>query len=67
MSLGENIAKLRSERNLTQEELGSRIGLQKQNIYSYEKGVKVPTVERLVLIADALHCTTDELLGRNVS
>ncbi len=66
MSLSENIRLMRESRGLSQSELAEKIGLQKQNVSAYERGVKVPTVEKLVAIADTLLCSTDKLLGRNL-
>lgn len=66
MALSENIRLMRESRGLSQSELAEKIGLQKQNVSAYERGVKVPTVEKLVSIADTLRCSTDKLLGRNL-
>lgn len=67
MALSENIKLMRESRGLSQSELAEKIGLQKQNVSVYERGVKVPTVEKLVVIADTLQCSTDKLLGRNLT
>lgn len=66
MSLGDNIRVFREKKGFSQADLAERIGLQRQNICSFEKGVKVPTVEKLVAIADVFHCSTDTLLGRDI-
>lgn len=66
MALSENIRIMRESRGLSQSELAEKIGLQKQNVSAYERGVKVPTVEKFVAIADTLRCSTDKLLGRNL-
>lgn len=41
MTIGDRIKKLRTEKGLTQEELGVMIGVQKQAIYKYEQGLVV--------------------------
>ena len=64
MTLGENIRKKRLEYDIEQQELAKRIGVSKMTISYYESGMRVPTVANLVSIADALHCSIDELLGR---
>ncbi len=66
MSLGDNIKLIRENRGLSQSELAEKIGLQKQNVSAYERGVKVPNIEKLTAIADTLRCSTDRLLGREV-
>lgn len=67
MTLGENIRKKRLEYDIEQQELAKRIGVSKMMISYYESGMRVPSVANLVGIADALHCSVDELLGRKVS
>lgn len=41
MALSENIKLMRESRGLSQSELAEKIGLQKQNVSAYERGVKV--------------------------
>ena len=67
MTLGENIRKKRLEYDIEQQELAKRIGVSKMTISHYESGMRVPSVANLVSIADALHCSVDELLGRKAS
>lgn len=67
MTLGENIRKKRLEYDIEQQELAKRIGVSKMMISYYESGMRVPSVANLVSIADALHCSVDELLGRKAS
>ena len=57
------LKELRKERNLTQEELGELIGISKVSISNYENGLQKPTVETLVLLAKALDCSINHLLG----
>lgn len=51
MTIGEKIKKLRKDRNMTQEELGAAIGVQKAAINKYETGIvinlKKKTIENL--------------------
>ena len=64
MTTGERIKKLRKEHNLTQEELGSYIGVQKAAIQKYEKGT-VTNIKRdsLIKLAQILETTPEYLLG----
>jgi len=52
--IGEMIKKARKERNLTQEELGKLIGVQKAQISKLEKGSKNITIGTILKIFDAL-------------
>ena len=67
MTLGENIRNKRLEYDIEQQELAKRVGVTKAMMCSIETGVKIPSVAVLVRIADTLHCSVDELLGRKVS
>ena len=64
MTMGERIKLLRKEHNLTQEELGAKIGVQKAAIQKYEKGtVKNIKRDSLIKLATILETTPEYLLG----
>lgn len=65
--IGENIKNKRLEYDIEQQDLAKRVGVTKAMMCSIETGVKIPSVAVLVRIADILHCSVDELLGRKVS
>lgn len=56
--LGEIIRKARTEQNLTQEELGERVGVQKSQISRLEKGKNPVTLRTLTRVFRALGVTT---------
>lgn len=60
---GENLKSLRKQRNLTQTELGSHIGLSKAVVSKYENGLGYPTYDILIRFANFFGVTTDYLLG----
>ena len=62
-NFGDNLKHLRKASNLTQKELGSRIGLSKAVVSKYENGMGYPTFDVLVRIAQYFGVTTDYLLG----
>ena len=64
--IGKRVKELRIEKGLSQQELGSAIGVTKVSICGYEKGTRLPNLEKLVKLADALETTTDFLLGREI-
>lgn len=64
---GELLSELRQDRNMTQKELGEVICVSPGTISNYENGVHTPDPEKLVLLADFFHVTTDYLLGRTTS
>ncbi|PHS02541.1 MAG: transcriptional regulator [Leeuwenhoekiella sp.] len=52
--LGDTIKSVRKERNLTQEELGKLIGVQKSQISKLERNTKNVTVETILKVFQAL-------------
>ena len=63
--LKEALKSLRELRNLTQAELGSRAGIAAASVSHFETGQRLPSIESLVRLADALHVPVDVLLGRS--
>ena len=62
MTTGERIKMLRKEHNLTQEELGAKIGVQKAAIQKYEKGtVKNIKRDSLIKLAQCLDTSPEYL------
>lgn len=63
--LGEAIKKARHSQNLTQEELGERVGVQKSQISKLEKGKSVMTLSTISRVFRALGVTSAALdLGK---
>lgn len=61
--LGKNIRRIRTAQNMTQSALAEKVGVSVQMISQIEWGTKVPSVPKLVRIAQALQCSTDEILS----
>ncbi len=62
VSLGRQIAKFRKNRGLKQEELAEMVSLSTSYISAIERGVKNPTLENFISIANVLKVSSDELL-----
>lgn len=62
---GERLKKLRTNRHMTQEELGSIFNppLSQSTVGTYELGRRQPSLENLIVIAKYFNVTTDYLLG----
>lgn len=54
MSVGENIARMRENKNMTQLELAEAIGVSQSMIGQIERGTKLPSVILANVIAKAL-------------
>ena len=65
--IGQRIKYRRQEKELSQEELADRVGSIAQYISKVETGTKTPSLEMLVLIANALDTTANDLLGENLT
>jgi len=61
---GENLAKLRKEKKLSQYELAEKMNFSRGKIANYEQGTRQPDFETLQMFADFFDVTTDYLLGR---
>lgn len=62
--LGDRLKKLRTEKRITQEELGRKVNVTKVSISGYENGNRSPDTETLQRLADYFEVSTDYLLGR---
>ena len=62
MSIGENIKRLREERNMTQRELAMEVGVTHPMICQIERGSKVPSMPLGSQIAQALNCSIIDLM-----
>ena len=61
MTFGERIKSIRKKKNITQAELGRRMGISQQTIAQYEKAVEQPKYETVVKLARALDVSLAEL------
>lgn len=64
--IGKNIAAMRKEKGIKQDELASVVGVTPQAVSKWENG-GVPDVELLPAIADYFGVSVDRLFGRNVT
>lgn len=60
---GEKLKELRQIKNLTQLELSNRLHVTKSMISAYENGIRYPSYDVLIKIANLFGVTTDYLLG----
>ena len=60
---GRRIFQLRKQAGLKQRELGEAVGLSNKAVSTIESGSRGTTIEKLVLLAEYFHVSTDYLLG----
>ena len=61
MSVGDRIAKLRKEQNISQGNLANAVGVSRQAVSKWENGLSLPDSGNLILLAEVL-CTDVEYL-----
>ena len=64
-TVGQNVAKFRSQRGMTQAELAEAIGVSVAFVSRVERGQKMMKVATLQAMARALHVSCDALLSSN--
>lgn len=60
---GLRLKKLRNKKGVTQKQLASRLGVQKETISRYENNVQEPSLKRAVEICVFLNTSLDYLMG----
>lgn len=66
MELGKHIKKLRSEKNLSQDDLSQLIFVSRQTISNWENDKSYPDVHSLVLLSKVLDVSVDKLLKGDI-
>ena len=64
-NISENIQSLRLKNNLTQTELATKLGISRQALSNYEKGLREPDISTLAKIATFFNCSIDFLVFDN--
>jgi DNA-binding XRE family transcriptional regulator len=60
--IGKNIARHRHMLNMTQDELGEKVGIVHESVCRIEQGGIAPKLERLPVFARVLGCTVEDLI-----
>ena len=66
VSVGERIREKRQEIGMKQKTLADKVGISPQHLYQYESDRRIPKLDILTKIADALGTTVEHLLGSEV-
>lgn len=62
--LKERLRELRKQSELSQQDLADKIGVSKQALSQYERGVREPDFENLLALCDVFNVSADYLLGK---
>ena len=63
-SFGIVLKEIRKEHHISQKELGKHLGVGQTTIANYEKNIRFPSQENLMIMADIFNISVDQLLGR---
>lgn len=63
-AFNERLLELRHQRDLSQSELAHFIGVTKQTISQYERGVRRPDLDTLSILCDFFNVSSDYLIGK---
>ena len=67
LRIAENIAFLRKQKGITQDELAAFLGVTKASVSKWETGNTMPDIQILPLLASYFDVSVDELLGYEAS
>ena len=65
MEFSERLKNLRKQAHLTQTDVAEKLGISQQAYASWERGIKKPTQDNLVKIAQILNVSIDYLVGNS--
>ncbi|MBR3972850.1 MAG: helix-turn-helix transcriptional regulator [Oscillospiraceae bacterium] len=65
MNLGENIYRLRTEKNMSQGSLADALGVSRQSVSKWENNSATPELDKLIKMSELFSVTLDELAGLN--
>ena len=62
IQLANNLRRLRTENNYTQEQISEKLNISRQAYSNYETGKRIPAIDMLIRIADIYEVTLEQLL-----
>lgn len=64
-TFGDHLKAIRNSHSITQKQLAEAIGASERGIQNYEMGVRKPTFDILIALADYFDVSLDYLVGRS--
>ena len=65
MQLAKNIQNYRKQKGFSQELLAEKCQVSRQAIAKWERGDNVPTIDKIIILANIFDVSLDELVGRD--
>ena len=66
MTIGEKIAHLRINANISQEELAEKVNVSRQSVSKWEMNQALPQIDRITVLCELFNVSADELLQESV-
>ncbi len=63
---GENLQKLRKEKNISQEQLAEKLGVTRQSVSKWESGTSYPEMDKIVILCKIFNCDIDTIINKDV-
>ncbi len=67
MTIGQKITKLRSAKNISQEQLAEKVQVSRQSVSKWEMDQALPGIDKVLLLCEIFGITTDELLHDKIA
>ena len=67
MTIGEKITWLRNRDGFSQEDLAEKLSVSRQTVSKWEVDQAYPRIDKMVMLCDLFHISTDELLRQEIS
>ena len=67
MTLGEKIKLLRTSNQLSQESLAALLGISRQSVSKWEKGISNPSSEKLIRLSEIFKISVEDLLDEQIN
>ena len=67
LQFGRNLTALRKKAGLTRKQLADILNVTEMSVGTYERGIRTPSLERILQLADLFKVSTDELLQKKKS
>ncbi len=66
MRFGDNLKNLRKLKNISQEELGERVGVSRQSVSKWESGAAYPEMTNILILCKIFNCKINDLLSEKI-
>jgi phosphoglucosamine mutase len=66
MTIGEKIYNLRTNANISQEELAEKLSVSRQSVSKWEMDQALPQIDKVIMLCNLFSITTDELLQNDI-